>query len=313
MATFAVIVVALVAAIVSYAHIYSLARHLGQPKPLAILLPLSVDGAVGAASASLLSAARSGKHGAPVVTKLMLAAGVLATLAANAYSGTGHGIPGMAVAMWPGIAFVGSTEVALSMTRVAARARVKAEARARSTASVARSKARRIARANPAISNAALARRTGLSPEKAKQIKAGLVTPDPAYPIPKVLNLCMTGTQLWNVMQGAHAMYPAWPSNLTEDQHDLVASFLDNVHDWMDVGGMEGSYTVGRDAAKHLSEQIKEINEAGLFVGARRRHCLLTGGVGDPSQWAVFDIQIEPISEASLVDEEGQVIWPPVS
>jgi hypothetical protein len=176
LATLAVMVVASVAAIVSYAHIYSLALDLGQPKPLAILMPLSVDGAVGAASASLLSAARSARHKAPLVTKLMLGLGVLATLAANAYSGTGHGMAGMALAMWPGIAFVGSTEVGLSITRVAARARVKAEARAaRSTASVARSKARRIIRAKPNLSNAEIARRTGLPAHKVREIKADLV------------------------------------------------------------------------------------------------------------------------------------------
>ena len=82
----------------------------------------------------------------------------------------------MAPAMWPGLAFVGSTEVALSMTRAAARARVKAEAEAaKSPASVARSKTRRIARANPNVSVAELARRSGLSAGKAKQIKADLV------------------------------------------------------------------------------------------------------------------------------------------
>ncbi len=40
-----------------------------------------------------------------MVTELMLGALILATLAANAYSGTGHGIARMALAMWPGIAF----------------------------------------------------------------------------------------------------------------------------------------------------------------------------------------------------------------
>jgi hypothetical protein len=147
------------------------------------------------------------------------------------------------------------------------------------------------------------------------------LVPDPAFRIPKVMNLCMTGTQLWNVMQGAHMMYPSWPSNLTEHQNDLVADFLDNVHEWMDIGGMVGTFKIGRDAAKHLSELIKEMNEAGLFVGARRRHCLLTGGVGDPSPWAVFDIEFCPVMEAMmvdvdgqpLVDDKGERIWPPAS
>jgi hypothetical protein len=83
--------------------------------------------------------------------------------------------------MWPGIAFVGSTEVGLSMTRTAARARVKAEAKAaKSSASVARSKARRIARANPNVSGAELARRSGLSAPAARKVKADLLVPDTA-------------------------------------------------------------------------------------------------------------------------------------
>jgi hypothetical protein len=52
----------------------------------------------------------------------MLALGVLATLTANAYSGSAHGAAGMALACWPAVAFVGSTEAALSMVRRAATA-----------------------------------------------------------------------------------------------------------------------------------------------------------------------------------------------
>ncbi len=112
----AVVLVAAIAAIISYAHIYSLALLLGQPRMAAWLMPLSVDGAVGAASAALLSAARSGQS-SPWPARVMLGLGVLATLVANGYSGASHGIPGMVLAMWPAVAFIGSTEVALGMTR----------------------------------------------------------------------------------------------------------------------------------------------------------------------------------------------------
>jgi Protein of unknown function (DUF2637) len=56
----AVLLVAAIAATVSYLHIYTLALALGQPELAAFLMPLSVDGAVGAASVALLAAARSG-------------------------------------------------------------------------------------------------------------------------------------------------------------------------------------------------------------------------------------------------------------
>lgn len=59
LAGLAVLLVAAIAATVSYLHIYRLAVQLGQPQLAAWLMPLSVDGAVAAASLALLSAARS--------------------------------------------------------------------------------------------------------------------------------------------------------------------------------------------------------------------------------------------------------------
>ena len=47
----------------------------------------------------------------------MLALGVLATLAANADFGSSHSAAGVIISAWPGIAFVGSAEVALGMVR----------------------------------------------------------------------------------------------------------------------------------------------------------------------------------------------------
>ncbi len=121
LAGLAVLLVAAIAATVSYQHIYLLAVALGQPRLAAVLMPLSVDGAVAAASIALLSAARTGAA-MPGMAQLMLALGVLATLGANAYSGSSHGIAGMALACWPAVAFCGSTETALSMVRRSARA-----------------------------------------------------------------------------------------------------------------------------------------------------------------------------------------------
>jgi Protein of unknown function (DUF2637) len=54
-AALAVAIVAAIAATVSYLHVYRLSIQLGQPQLAAWLMPLSVDGSVGAASAALLS------------------------------------------------------------------------------------------------------------------------------------------------------------------------------------------------------------------------------------------------------------------
>lgn len=112
----AVLLVAAIGATVSYLHIERLALHLGQPPLAAWLMPLSVDGTVGDASAALLWSARTGQR-SPWTARTMLALGVLATLAANADFGSSHSAAGVIMSAWPGIAFVGSAEVALGMVR----------------------------------------------------------------------------------------------------------------------------------------------------------------------------------------------------
>jgi hypothetical protein len=115
----AVLVVAAIAATVSYMHIQILAVQLGQPALAAWLLPLSVDGTVCAASAALLWSAREAIP-APRMARPMLALGVAATLAANADFGAAHGAAGIVLSAWPAIAFAGSVEVAFGMVRKSA-------------------------------------------------------------------------------------------------------------------------------------------------------------------------------------------------
>jgi hypothetical protein len=94
----------------------------------------------------------------------------------------------------------------------------------------------------------------------------------------------------------------------------LIASFLDDLRDWRDVASMEDGYQVGREAAKDLQSHVQALYEAGLLIGARKRHCLLTGGVvRKPSLWRAIDIEIQPLSIAQVIDDTGARIWPPVS
>jgi Protein of unknown function (DUF2637) len=87
--TLAVVVVAGIAAAISFGHIEHLALTHGQPLMAARALPVSVDGAVVASSLALLDAARRGAQ-TPVLARIMLGAGVAATLSANAISGEGR-------------------------------------------------------------------------------------------------------------------------------------------------------------------------------------------------------------------------------
>lgn len=137
---------------------------------------------------------------------------------------------------------------------------------------------------------------------------------DPTQPIARTLKVCMTASSLWNLMDDAHIFYPSWPDGLSEEQQDLIASFLDVLRDWRDVASMEDGFQIGRDAAKNLESHVQAPHKAGLLIGARKRHCLLTGGAAkEPSPWRAVDIEIQPLSIAQVVDDMGTRIWPPVT
>jgi Protein of unknown function (DUF2637) len=112
----AVLLVATIAAMVSYMHMVTLALEYGQPPLAAYLLPLSIDGMVATSSLVMLRAARA-QVSAPWLARTGLALAVAATLAANVASGAAHGWPGALLAGWPAVAFVVSAETAISMSR----------------------------------------------------------------------------------------------------------------------------------------------------------------------------------------------------
>ena len=114
--TAAVLLVAAIAAVVSFVHIEHLAVTHGQTALASALLPVSIDGTVGAASLVMLRAARAGLA-TPWLARFMLGLSVAATLAANVGYGLPYGLPGALLSGWPAVAFVGSVEMVLGMVR----------------------------------------------------------------------------------------------------------------------------------------------------------------------------------------------------
>lgn len=112
----AVLLVAAIAAIVSYVHVASLALRYGQPPLAAYLLPISIDGLVATSSLVMLRAARSAVS-APWLARGGLVLAVVATLACNVAYGLPHGWPGALLSGWPAVAFIVAAEMAISMTR----------------------------------------------------------------------------------------------------------------------------------------------------------------------------------------------------
>jgi Protein of unknown function (DUF2637) len=114
----AVAVVTVVAAVASFGHIETLALTHGQSHLNSLLLPVSVDGTVAAASLAMLTRACQGwGH---LLAQVMLGLGVTATVIANALSALPHlesTTISVGVATLPAIFFVGSVELLIIMFR----------------------------------------------------------------------------------------------------------------------------------------------------------------------------------------------------
>jgi hypothetical protein len=181
----AVLLVAAIAAVVSYMHVATLALAYGQPPLAAYLMPLSIDGMVATSSLVLLRSARAAVS-APWLARAGLVLAVLATLAANVASGAADGWPGALLAGWPAVAFVVSAETAISMSRRRAaggnlpavtattrptRAATRRPAAADTEAAILSALATR-----PHMTNAELATAIGTSERTARRYRARLAT-----------------------------------------------------------------------------------------------------------------------------------------
>lgn len=117
----AVLMVAVIAAVVSYEHAYDLVRAHGETGFAAHGLPLTIDGMIWAASMVMLDASRRATD-APRLAWVGLGVGIAASMCANVVHGLGHGILGAIVAAWPAGALVISFELLMMLLRASKRA-----------------------------------------------------------------------------------------------------------------------------------------------------------------------------------------------
>lgn len=114
--TAVVVILAGVAAVVSYRHAYEVVSAHGEMGLTAYLVPLTVDGLVFASSMVLLDCARRGAA-RPKLAYFTLGLGIVATLAANVLHGWAYGPIGAVVAAWPAASLVLSYELLMSLIR----------------------------------------------------------------------------------------------------------------------------------------------------------------------------------------------------
>ncbi|MDA0565216.1 DUF2637 domain-containing protein [Streptomonospora sp. S1-112] len=116
--TTTVLLLAAIAAVVSYAHMFELALRHGEPAWRAGLFPLSVDGMIVAASMALLADARQGRRGG-VLPWALLVVGSAASLAANV-AVADPTLWSRVIHAWPSFALMGAYELLMRHFRVAA-------------------------------------------------------------------------------------------------------------------------------------------------------------------------------------------------
>jgi hypothetical protein len=112
----AVLVVAGIAAYVSYGNAYAVVRAHGETGISARLEPTTIDGLVYASSMVVLYVARY-RVPVPSLARWLLALGIAATLTANMAQGWSHGLVGAVIAAWPAVSLVGSYELLVWLIR----------------------------------------------------------------------------------------------------------------------------------------------------------------------------------------------------
>jgi hypothetical protein len=116
--TTSVVLLAGIAALVSYGHMHALAMQHGEGRLASALIPLSVDGMIVASSMSLLLDSRLGRRGG-VLPWTLLIIGAAASLAAN-IAVAEPTLLGRVIAAWPSLALTASYELLMRQVRQAA-------------------------------------------------------------------------------------------------------------------------------------------------------------------------------------------------
>lgn len=113
--TISVVVLAGIAALLSYKHMRTLVLEYGETSWTAALLPVSVDGMIVASSMTLLADSRNGQRSG-LLPWTLLVVGSTASLAANVAVAE-PSLVGRLIAAWPSAALIGSYELLMRQIR----------------------------------------------------------------------------------------------------------------------------------------------------------------------------------------------------
>lgn len=106
---------------------------------------------------------------------------------------------------------------------------------------------------------------------------------DPS-PEAELVRLVVSGRGLMLGAGGAHAAWVVTPEVADEPEAQLVGGFVQGFQDWAELWD-EIPMTDRLKAELGLTEEIKELHEAGFVVYCGHRRASLEGGIGGPAAW----------------------------
>jgi hypothetical protein len=108
---------------------------------------------------------------------------------------------------------------------------------------------------------------------------------------PLILSRVTDGTELLNLMIGSHAEITGSDTAKTRDEAEQIGSFLQDVHDYMEMGtDLEPLMRI--NAAFELTDQIGILEGMGFFVFFGMEEGKLEGGNGPPKRFTTAIVQV---------------------
>lgn len=155
-----------------------------------------------------------------------------------------------------------------------------------------------------------------LKKQHEKWVSASLDGQEEVFPVrirstnegaPTYLRRLMSGQETADVVGGACAYRFEHDELASEEEAELVAAFFQELEDWVDVWDDAGAG--GRvNAAFGISNRLRELDSAGLWVFGARELQQIEGGGVPPSPWPVGIIRVLRQSNPEILRVEASPI-----
>ncbi len=118
--------------------------------------------------------------------------------------------------------------------------------------------------------------------------------------VPQYLVRFTTGTELLGLVLGSHAFAFDHDELRSEEETELVGGFLQEVHDYGDVGeDLEPRQRVS--VSTELTKSLEELERAGFYVFGGREVRTLENGVRSPADFAIAILHVRRSTNDSII------------